>query len=94
MFRFLTKQLLAVFPRDLVIVRVDFAEREEAVPVPAIFDESRLERWFYPGNFGKVDIAFELFVLGTFEIKFFDPVSLDDSDAGFFRVAGVDQHPH
>jgi hypothetical protein len=60
------------------------------VPVPAVFNESRLERGLYAGNFGEVDIAFELLVLSGFEVKFLDPVSFDDRDPGFLRVARVD----
>jgi hypothetical protein len=33
-------------------------------------------------------------VLGGFEVKFLDPVSLDDRDPGFLLVARVDQHAH
>jgi len=36
-------QRLTVGDRDLVIVRMDFAEGEEAVAVAAIFDERRLQ---------------------------------------------------
>jgi len=73
---------------------VDFAEGQEAVAVAAIIDERRLERRFYAGDLGEIDIAFELLVLGGFEIKLLDPASLDDRDPGLFRVARIDQHAH
>ena len=73
---------------------MDFAEGQEAVAVPAIVDERRLERRFYPGDLGEIDIAFELFVLSGFEVKFLDPASFDDRDPGLFRVARIDQHAH
>ena len=41
-FRLLREQALPVGDGDLVIIRVNFPEGEEAVPVPAIFNESRL----------------------------------------------------
>ena len=91
---FLAQQGVAVGLGDLVIIGVDFAEGEEAVAIAAIIDERRLERRFDPGYLGEIDIAFELLVLGGFEVKFLDPVSLDDGDPGFLRVARVDQHAH
>jgi len=85
-------QRLTVGDRDLIVVRVDFAERQEAVAVAAIFDERRLQRRFYARNLGEIDIAAELLALGGLEIKFFDAVAADHNDPGLFRVGGVDQH--
>src|SRR6187402_1491535 len=51
---FRTQQSLPVGDRDLVIVGVDFTKGEEAVTVPAIFDEGSLERRFYAGNPRKI----------------------------------------
>jgi hypothetical protein len=85
-------QRLTVGDRDLIVVRVDFAERQEAVAVAAIFDERRLQRRFYARDLGEVDIAAELLALGGLEIKFFDAVAADHNDPGLFRVGGVDQH--
>ena len=94
MLGFLAQQGVAVGLGDLVIIGVDFAEGEEAVAIAAIVDERRLERRFDPGYLGEIDITFELLVLGGLEIKFLDPVSLDDRDPSFLRVARVDQHAH
>ena len=69
---------------------MDFRESEEAVAVAAIVDKRRLERRFYAGDFGEADIAFELFVLGRFEVKLLDPVALDHRNPGLLRVARVD----
>lgn len=88
------QQRLAVFAGNLVIIGVNFAERQKAVAVAAIVDERRLKRGFYTGNLGEVDIAFELLVLGRFEIKLLDPVTFDDRDPGLFPVARIDQHTH
>jgi len=88
------QQSLAVGLRDLVIIGVDFAEGQEAVAVAAIIDECRLQRRFDAGHLGKIDIPFELLVLGGLKVKFLDPVSLGDGDPGFLRVARVDQHAH
>ena len=48
---FLGEQRGAVLRRDLVIIRVDFAESEEAVAIAAKIDESRLQRGFDPRDF-------------------------------------------
>jgi hypothetical protein len=85
-------QRLTVGDRDLIVVRVDFAERQEAVAVAAIFDERRLQRRFYARDLGEIDIAAELLALGGLEIKFFDAIAADHNDPGLFRVGGVDQH--
>jgi hypothetical protein len=71
---------------------MDFAEGQEAVAVAAIFDEGRLERRFYAGDFRQIDIAAELPALGGLEIKFFDAIAADHDDPGLFRVSGIDQH--
>ena len=90
----LAEQRLAILLGDLIIIRVDFAEGQEAVAIAAIIDERRLQRRFDPGYLGEIDIAFELLVLGGFEIKFLDSISLDHGHPGFFLVARVDQHAH
>ena len=85
-------QRLTVGDRDLVIVRMDFAEGEEAVAVAAIFDERRLQRRLYARDLGEIDIAAQLLALGSLEIKFFDAIAADHNDPGLFRVGGIDQH--
>jgi hypothetical protein len=85
-------QGLTVGNRDLIVVGMDFAEGQEAVAVAAIFDEGRLQRWFYPRDLGEVDIAAQLLTLGGFKIKFFDTIAADHDDPGLFRVGGIDQH--
>src|SRR5882757_983438 len=85
-------QGLTVGNRNLVIVGMDFAEGEEAVAVATIFDEGRLQRRLYPRNLGEVDIAAQLFALGSLEIKFFDAIAADHDNPGLFRVGSIDQH--
>ena len=85
-------QRLTVGHRNLIVVRMDFAERQEAVAVAAIFDERRLQRRFYACDLGEIDIATELLALGGLEIKFFDAVAADHNDPGLFRVGSIDQH--
>lgn len=57
-------QRLPIGDGDLVIVRMDFAEGQEAVAVAAVLDEGRLQRRFNAGDFGEVDIAAKLLALG------------------------------
>jgi hypothetical protein len=83
-------QGLTVGDRNLVIIGVNFAERQEAVTVAAIFDEGGLQRRLYARDFGEVDVAAQLFALGGFEIKFLDAIAADHNDPGLFRVGSVD----
>ena len=50
-------QRLTIGDRNLVIVRMNFAEGEKAVTVAAVLDEGRLQRRLYPRNLGEIDIA-------------------------------------
>ena len=45
---------------DLIVVGVDLAERQEAVPLAAIVDECGLQRRFDPRHLGEIDVAFQL----------------------------------
>ena len=63
------QQLFAILLRDLVIIRMNFAEGEETVTVAAEVDESCLQRWFDPGYLGEVNVAFDLLVFSRFKIK-------------------------
>lgn len=85
-------QRLPIGHRDLVVVGMDFAERQKAVAIAAVFDEGGLERGFDPGDFGEVDITAELLALGGLEIKFFNAIAADHHDPGLFRMGGIDQH--
>ncbi|HEY5129003.1 MAG TPA: hypothetical protein VIJ35_17255 [Bradyrhizobium sp.] len=85
-------QRLPVGDRNLIIVRVDFAEGQKAVAVAAVFDEGRLQRRFYARDLGEIDVAAQLFALSGLEIKFFDAIAADHNDPGLFRVGSIDQH--
>jgi hypothetical protein len=85
-------QRLAIGDRDLVIVRMNFAEGEKAVTVAAVFDEGRLQGRFYARDLGEIDVAAQLFALSGLEIKFFDAIAADHYDPGLFRVGGIDKH--
>jgi hypothetical protein len=85
-------QGLTVGDRDLIIVRMDFAEGEEAVAIAAVFNEGGLKRRLYARDLGEIDIAAKLFALGRFEIKLFNAIATHHDDPGLFRVGGIDQH--
>jgi hypothetical protein len=50
-------QRLAIGDRNLVIIRMNFAEGEKAVTVAAIFDESRLQGRLHARDLGEIDVA-------------------------------------
>ena len=85
-------QRLAIGDRNLVIVRMNFAEGEKAVAVAAIFDEGSLQRRFDASDLRQIDIAAQLFALRGLEIKFFDAIAANHHDPGLFRVGGIDKH--
>src|SRR3546814_3372985 len=74
------EQRFPVLFGDLIIIGMNFGKSEKAVAIAAIIHKSRLKRRFNPCYLGEIDVSFELFVLSGFEIKFLDPVSLDDGD--------------
>jgi hypothetical protein len=71
---------------------MDFAEGQEAVAIAAILDERRLQRRFDPCYLREIDIAFERASARNLDVKFFQLLSVDHRNPGFFRVGGVDQH--
>src|SRR5690606_3087440 len=73
------QQRLPIRHGDLVIVRMDFAECEKAVPVAAIFDEGGLEGGFNPRHAGQIDVSLELFLGLRLEIEFFNAVAANDN---------------
>ena len=85
-------QRLTVGHRNLIVVRMDFAERQEAVAVAAIFDERRLQRRFYACDLGEINVAAELFAVCGFEIELFNAVAAQHDHPGFLRVRRIDEH--
>jgi len=83
-------QRLTIGDRNLIIVRMDFAEGQKAVAVAAIFDEGGLQRRLDARHLGEIDISTQLLALGGLEIKLFDSVAADHNDPGLFRVGGID----
>ena len=89
--RFLDADVLEVDTFAEILAR-DFLERQKPVAIFAVVDETGLERRLDPGHHRHVDVALALFApldLG-FEIEQFLPVN--DGQAAFFRLRGIDQH--
>ena len=82
----------AVGDGDLIIIRVDFVEGQEAVAVSAVLDEGRLQAGLYAGDLGEIDVPAKLTAGAGFEIEFLNLAAVHDRDAGFFRVRRVYQH--
>ena len=89
-FGFLGQKAFAIFFWYLVIIGMNFRKSEKSVTIATIIDKSCLQRWFDAGYFREINVAFELLVLGRFEIELLNPVSCDDCDPGFFPVTRVD----
>ena len=89
---FLGDQRLPVGDRDLVVVGMDFAERQEAVAIAAVIDEGRLQRRLYAGDLGEIDVAAKLFSVRRLEVEFFDAVAAQNHHPGLLRMGRIDKH--
>ena len=89
---FVAHQRFAIGNWDLVIIGVDFAEREETVAIAAILDEGRLQRGLYASDLGEVNVAAQLAAALGFEIEFLEPITVGDDNPCFFRVGAIHQH--
>ena len=90
--RLLIEKRLPVGDRNLVIVGVNFREGEEAVAIPAVVDESGLQRRFDARHLGQINIAAQRLLACRFEVELFDPITSEYDHPGLFRVGGVDNH--
>src|SRR5690606_3305998 len=75
----------AVGDGDLIVIRVDFVEGQEAVAIAAVFDEGGLQAGLYAGDLGEIDVAAKLAPRAGFEIEFLNLAAVYDRDARFFR---------
>ena len=53
----LGKKRLTVGDGDLVVIRMDFRKREEAVAIPAVIDKGRLQRRLDARHLRKIDVS-------------------------------------
>ena len=70
----------------------DFLERQEAVAVFAVADETGFEGGLDAGDDAFVDIGLALFASGGFDIDVDQFLTVDDRDAQFFLLRSVKQH--
>ena len=77
----------------LEILARNFFERQKAVTVFTVVDKAGFERGFDPGDHGLVDVALALFAPFNFNFVVEEFLSVDDGQAAFFSLRGVDQHP-
>jgi hypothetical protein len=89
---FLFDQRLPICDRDLIVVGMNFAERQEAVTIASIVHEGRLQRRLNARNLGEIDVAAKLPAVCRLEIKLLDPISAQHHHTGFLRVGRVDEH--
>ena len=89
---FLGDQGFPVGDRDLIIVGMNFAEREEAVAVAAVVDEGGLQRRLNARHFRQIDIAAELLALRGFKVEFFDAIAAQNDHPGLLGMGRVDEH--
>jgi hypothetical protein len=86
------EQRLPIGDRDLVVVRVDFAEGKETVPVAAVVDEGRLQRRLDPGYLGEIDVSAKLLAVSGLKVEFLDPIAAKHDHPGLLGVRRVDKH--
>ena len=70
----------------------DFLQRQKAVPLRSVVDETSFERGLYPGDPAFVNVGFFLFASGVLEVEVVKTLSIHHRDALFFGVRGIDQH--
>src|SRR5690606_34068163 len=90
--RLFLKQRLPVGDRNLIVVGMDFVERQKVVPVAAVIDEGSLQRRFNARDFGEIDVAAQKFASVTLEVDFLYPTVPLLHDPIFLGVRGIDEH--
>ena len=70
----------------------NFLERQEAVAVFAVVDETGFQRRLDAGDDGLVDVALALFASFNLDFVVEQFLPVDDRQAAFFGLRGVDQH--
>jgi hypothetical protein len=71
---------------------MNLAESEEAVAVPAIFDEGGLEAGFDPRDPREINVSAEGLTGGVLEVEVLDLATLGDGNARLLLVVSVDEH--
>ena len=86
------QQRFAISNGELVVIGVDFREREEAVTVPAIVHKRRLQRRFDPRHPRQIDVGFNRSAVCRFVVDLLDPTIDHNHNPGFITAGSVDKH--
>ena len=62
------------------------------MPVFAVIDKTGFQRGLDPGDDGLVNIALALLATFNFDFVVEEFLSVDNGQAAFFRLGGIDQH--
>ena len=71
----------------------DFLEGQKTVAVFAVVHKTGFQRGLDAGDDGLVDVALALFAPFDFDFVVEEFLSIDDGQAAFFGLRGIDQHP-
>ena len=88
---FLDRRLAGVRVRMKIGAR-DLLERQKAVTLGAVIDESRFKTGFDAGDDRFVDVAFSFFLGGGFDVEVDQFLTIDDCDAQFLSLRRVEKH--
>ena len=88
----LVEERLPVSHRDLVIIRMNFAECEEAMAIAAVFNKRCLQRRLDARYFCQIDVAAQRFASGILIVEFFYTAISQYHHPRFLRVGGIDEH--
>ena len=76
----------------LEVLTRDLLERQEAVTIFAVVDETRLQRGLHPRDDRLVDVSLALFAPFDFDLVVEQFLPVDNRQPAFLGLGGVDQH--
>src|SRR5262249_52442272 len=77
---------------SLHVLARDLLEREKAVALGAVIDETRFEARLDAGDHGFVDVALALLLACGFDVEVNQLLAVDDGHPKLFGLGGVEQH--
>jgi len=77
---------------SLEVAAGDLFERQEAVPVGPVIDESRFQTGFDASDAAFVNVRFFLFPRRRFDVEIVQPLPIHEGYAQLFLLSRVDQH--
>ena len=76
----------------LQVLARDFLERQKAVALGAVIDETRFEAGLDAGDDGLVDVALALLLACGLDVEVDELLAVDDGHPKLLRLGGVEQH--